>query len=203
MDAQTAPRVYLVTPPDFDVATFPEHLAAVLDRCPVACVRLDVATRDEDRIVRMAEACRDVTSARDVALVLADHVALAQKLGLDGVHVRGVRPVRAARAALGPDAIVGASCATSRHDGMTAGEAGADYVAFGPVGGPPLGDAARVPRDLFTWWSEMIEIPVVAELGLDEKIVANLWDCVDFLAFGEEVWGSDAPADRLAALMRV
>jgi thiamine-phosphate pyrophosphorylase len=117
------------------------------------------------------------------------------------VHLSdGARSVRAARKALGPDAIVGAFCGASRHDGMSAGEAGADYVSFGPVGATALGSGTRAERELFEWWSEMIELPVVAEGALDALTVASLAPVSDFLAFGEEIWRED---DAGAALSRL
>ena len=200
MADDAAPQIYLVSPPAVDIDSFPSLLAGVLDAVPVACLRLEMATRDADALMRAADACREVATERDVALVIAGHVQLAQRLGLDGVHLDGPRGVRAARAALGPDAIVGAACGASRHDGMVAGEAGADYVAFGPVDGAVLGDGRLADRELFEWWSEMIEVPVVAEGSLSEERVAILWNVVDFLAFGEEVWHAEDPAARLAAL---
>lgn len=199
------PQIYLVTPPQFELSSFPDALARVLDAYPVACVRLWLATRDEDRISRAADACREVTHARDVALVLDSHVTLVERLGLDGVHLPdAARSVRAARKALGEDAIVGSYCGVSRHDGMSAGEAGADYVAFGPVGGGALDHGHHAGPDLFAWWSEMIELPVVAEGGFDEARVAELAPVADFLALGEEIWAQDDPAAalrRLAAAM--
>ncbi|EKE43639.1 thiamine-phosphate pyrophosphorylase, putative [Oceaniovalibus guishaninsula JLT2003] len=196
------PQIYLVTPPAID-ADFGGRLSATLDAAPVACLRLDLATRDEDTLLRAADALRAVTEPRDVALVIADHVALSQRAGLDGVHLRdGARNVRHARAELGPDAIVGAFCGTSRHDGMNAGEAGADYIAFGPVGGAAPGDGTLADRDLFAWWSEMIELPVVAEGGFDAALLAALAPFADFIALGEEVWLSPDPAARLAELNR-
>src|SRR4028118_212806 len=66
------------------------------------------------------------------------HALLVSRLGLDGVPLLdAARSVRKVRKDLGDDAIVGAFCHASRHDGMTAGELGADYVSFGPVGAPP------------------------------------------------------------------
>ena len=195
------PQIYLVSPPEIELSRFPDALARVLDAREVACVRLALATREEERLVRAADAVREVTAARDVALVITEHVGLAERLGLDGVHLAGARGVRAARKALGADAIVGAHCGASRHDGMNAGEAGADYVAFGPVSGADLGDGTLAPRELFGWWSEMIELPVVAEGGLDEDTVRTLWDVTDFFAFGEEIWGAEDPAARLGELI--
>jgi len=174
----------------------------VLDAHPVACVRLALASTDEDAVARAADACREVTHARDVALVIERHLGLAERLGLDGVHLPdGARSVRAARKALGPDAIVGAFCGTSRHDGMNAGEAGADYIAFGPAGATTLGSGERAEQALFEWWSEMIELPVVAEGALDAATVKSLSPVTDFLAFGEEIWREANAGAALARLI--
>jgi len=119
------------------------------------------------------------------------------------VHLAdGARGVRAARKTLGTEAIVGAFCGTSRHDGMNAGEAGADYVSFGPAGQTALGTGARAEREIFEWWSEMIELPVVAEGALDEATVAALAPVSDFLAFGEEIWREEDAGAALALLRR-
>ena len=194
------PQLYLLTPPVIELSRFPDALARVLDTHPAACLRLALATRDEDRISRAADACRAVAHARDVAIVADDHPGRATRLGLDGVHLTdAARSVREARKALGPDAIVGSFCGTSRHDGMTAGEAGADYIAFGPV--TAVADAAAADSDLFTWWSEMIEVPVGAEGGMTVAAVTQLAAITDFLAIGEEIWDQDDPALALGTLL--
>ncbi len=199
------PRLYLVTPPEFDLSVFPDRLGTVLAAHDVACVRLALASRDEDRISRAADALRETCHPFDVALVLEAHVALAERLGLDGVHLTdGARSVRKTRESLGRDAIVGAFCGASRHDGMSAAEAGADYVAFGPVGATALGDGSRAEADLFAWWSEMIEVPIVAEGALDETTIRALAPVTDFFAIGEEIWRADDPSamlERLCAAM--
>ena len=192
------PQIYLITPPDFELSRFPDLLARCLDATPVACVRLGLATRDEDRIARAADALREVTHARDVALVIDTHMLLVERLGLDGVHLTdGARSVRKARKDLGADAIVGAFCGQSRHDGMTAGELGADYVSFGPVGLTALGDGARAEADLFEWWSQMIEVPVVAEGGLSDAAILELAPHTDFFGLGDEIWSAEDPAAEL------
>jgi thiamine-phosphate pyrophosphorylase len=195
------PQLYLVTPPEIDLDRFPETLARALDTVEIACLRLDLAARDEDLIARAADACREVAHGFDVALVIADHVLMVDRLGLDGVHFSdGARHVRKARADLGTDAIVGAFCAASRHDAMTAGEQGADYVTFGPVGASLLGDGSVAEHELFDWWSKVIEVPVVAEGGFTVDLVRSLAPVADFLAFGEEIWRSDDPVAQLARL---
>ncbi len=196
------PQVYLVTPPEFDLSGFPDRLAQVLDAHEIACVRLALATRDEDRVARAADSLRVLCHARDIAITIESHLQLVARLGLDGVHLTdGARSVRKARKALGPDAIVGAFCGTSRHDGMNAGEAGADYVSFGPVGDSTLGDGTRAEPGLFAWWSEMIELPVVAEGALDVETIASLAPITDFLAIGEEIWIAENPAAALGELI--
>ena len=202
MESADRPQVYLLTPPDFELSRFPERLSGVLDAHEIACLRLALATQDEDRLSRAADAVREVAHARDVAVVIDTHVALAERLGLDGVHLLdAARSIRTARKALGPDAIVGAFCGVSRHDGMNAGEAGADYVAFGPVGTSGLGHGVVAPRDLFAWWSEMIEVPVVAEGHLNAELVESLAPITDFLAIGEEIWREEDAVGALGRLL--
>lgn len=200
-DDTEQPQIYLITPAEFELSAYPETLARLLDNVEVACVRLALGTREEDRIARAADALREVTHARDVALVIDSHMLLVERLGLDGVHLTdGARSVRQARKDLGDDAIVGAFCHNSRHDGMTAGELGADYVSFGPCGVTPLGDGRQADPALFAWWSKMIEVPVVAEGALDADTVRNLAPVTDFFGIGEEIWGTEDPLAALQGL---
>lgn len=201
MDAPETPQIYLITPPQFEREVFVGQLARVLDAADVACVRLGLSSRDEDDLSRAADALRELTHARDIALVISDHTLLVQRLGLDGVHLNdAARSVRHARKTLGEDAIVGCFCGTSRHDGISAGEAGADYVSLGPVRPSALDDGSFAEPDVFQWWSEMIELPVVAEGGLDEDAVRDLAPFTDFFGFGDEIWRAEDPAAALARL---
>lgn len=200
--SEDRPQLYLLTPPTFDLDVFPEVLGRVLGAVEVACIRLALASRDEDAVMRAADAVRVVAHEHDVALVIENHIQLVERQGLDGVHLTdGARSVRAARKDLGADAIVGAFCGASRHDGMNAGEAGADYVCFGPVGESGLGTGPRAERDLFAWWSEVIEVPVVAEGALSEAAIRDLTPVTDFFALGEEIWRMDDPAAELKRLV--
>jgi thiamine-phosphate pyrophosphorylase len=199
-EAPERARIYLITPPVFD-AGLGDRVAALLDRFDIACVRLALATRSEDEVARAADALRAICHARDVPLVVAEHFRLVPRLGLDGVHLSdGARQIRTVRKALGADAIVGAFARASRHEGLTAAEAGADYVSFGPLVDDGLGDGRVAAPDLFAWWSEMIEVPVVAEGGLTPESAADLAPVADFVALGAEIWGDPAgPAAAMAA----
>lgn len=201
-DAADLPQLYLITPTDFELSTYPDILGSVLDSQNIACVRLTLATRDEDRIARAADALRSVTMERDVALVIDTHMMLVERLGLDGVHLTdAARSVKKMRKELGEDAIIGAFCGNSSHDGMTAGELGADYVSFGPVGNSPLFSGETAPLDLFQWWSQMIEVPVVAEGSLDVDLIRQLTPYTDFFGIGDEIWTSDDPVTALRTLV--
>ncbi|WP_103258897.1 thiamine phosphate synthase [Tabrizicola aquatica] len=202
MAADDRPQITLITPPAFDPETFSDRIGRVLDGAEIACLRLSLGTRDEDMLMRAADAAREVAHARDVAVVIDNHLILAERLGLDGVHLTdGSRNVRKARKDLGGDAIVGAFCAASKHDGMTAGEAGADYVAFGPIGATTLGDGSQAPFELFDWWSEVIEVPIIAEGALTAELVAKFGPVTDFFAVGEEIWSAEDPLAALNALL--
>lgn len=205
MSAAPSARVYLVTPPTLQLETFTETLAGLLDNGAIMCVRLGLAGSTEETLIRAADTLRPVCHARDVPLVLTDHFRLVRQLGLDGVHLSdGPRQVRAARKALGSDAIVGAYARASRHDGISAAEHGADYVSFGPVSPSSLGDGALAERDLFAWWSEMIEIPVVGEGGFTPELAETLAADMDFVALGDEIWRrSENPAAALDDFTRV
>ena len=201
MSTKDLPQIYLVTPSVIDLDFYPDQLARVLDSVEIACLRLGLASSDEDHISRSADALRDIAHARDIMLVIERHALLVERLGLDGVHLMdGGRNLRQLRKDLGEDAILGAYCNTSRHDGLTAGEAGADYVSFGPVAASALGDGVQVDPELLSWWSEMIEVPVVAEGGLTADSIRSLANKVDFFAIGAEIWTQDDPLAQLKML---
>jgi len=160
-------QLYLITPPAFELASFADTFQRVLDVAPVACVRLAIATKDEDQIARAGDALREICHARDIAIVIDSHIQLVERLGLDGVHLTdAARSVRHARKELGADAIIGSFCGGSRHDGLTAGEAGADYVSFSPCGNSALGDGS----DLRHGKAQRLG-NINAEMGLADKIL--------------------------------
>ena len=201
MGTQELPQIYLVTPSILDLETYPVQLAQILDTVDIACLRLGLSSTDEDEIARTADALRDVAHARDIMLVIERHALMVDRLGLDGVHLMdGGRNLRQLRKDMGNDIILGAFCNTSRHEGIGAGEAGADYVSFGPVVASTLGDGNQVDPELLSWWSEMIEVPVVVEGGLTQGIIRNLSSKVDFFAIGPEIWSTEDPLASLQAL---
>lgn len=185
------PRLYLGAPAPLDPAPFADALAAALDAGDVACLRLTAPEgASEDALKRAVAALAPVCQARDVALLIADYYRLVPETALDGVHFTSGRgAIREARALLGPDKIIGVGCGASRHQGLTAGELGADYVSFGPVAAPEaLRTGALAEPELFAWWQSMIELPVVAEGGMTPEIAGELVGSADFVLADRSVW---------------
>ncbi len=205
MPEQDFAQIYLATPSEVDLESYKPALEAVLDAVPVACLRVALSTTDESQLGRAADQLRDICHRFDVACVIDDHFRIVEKHGLDGVHLlEGGKLVRDARKLLGPEAIIGAYCQSSKHTGMTAAEIGVDYISFGPVGDMGgLGDGSRAEPSLFEWWSEMIEVPVVAEGGLDEAALLSIRDHADFVTFSQEIWLSDTPAQTAQHLLGI
>ena len=64
-----------------------------------------------------------------------------------------------------------------------------------------MATAAQVEFELFEFWSEAIEVPVVAEGALTEALVAQYGPVTDFFGVGEEIWHHDDPLAALKALL--
>jgi thiamine-phosphate pyrophosphorylase len=170
----------------------PAELGALLRGGRVAALRLASAGFGAEALSAAAKALK--AAAGEVPVLIDDHYRLAAALGLDGVHLSdGTRSLREARRHLGPEANIGAFCGASRHAGMTAAEMTADYVSFGPLSADPLlGGGEVAGAELFEWWAEMIEVPVVAEGGLTPESAATLAGIADFLALGREAEATPA-----------
>jgi thiamine-phosphate pyrophosphorylase len=184
-------RLYLITPPSPDPATFRDTLAAALDAGDVAALQLRFKGMDDDAIRAWAERLLPVAQSRGVAVLMNDRADLAVATGCDGVHLgQGDGDLAAARSLLGPGRSLGVTCHASRHLAMEAAEAGADYVAFGAFF--PTGTKAtehRADPEILTLWSETTEIPCVAIGGITPANCAPLVRAgADFLAVVSAVW---------------
>jgi len=188
--------LYLISPLDVGGA-FPERLARALDAAPVAAFQYRVKDLGQHEAARLAEPLQEICAARDVAFIVNDSISLAKRLGADGVHLgqEDGDPVEA-RKVLGRNAQIGVTCHDSRHLAMEAGEAGADYVAFGAFFPTTTKDVKhRAEPDLLTWWQTLFELPCVAIGGITPDNCALLVRAgADFLAVSGAVWGGDEAA---------
>jgi len=199
-------QLYLVSPLDVG-GDFPERLAAALDAGPVAAFQFRVKGVDQHEAVRLAEPLRRLCAERDVAFIVNDSPALAKRLGADGVHLgQDDGDPRDARALLGPAAQIGVTAHDSRHLAMEAGEAGADYVAFGAFFPTATKETRHRPDpSILSWWATLFEIPSVAIGGITPENGRVLVEAgADFLAVCGAVWThADGPAAAVRAFQPI
>ncbi|HMT44023.1 MAG TPA: thiamine phosphate synthase, partial [Chakrabartia sp.] len=179
------------------------RLRAALSAAPVAAFQFRVKDKDQHELARLAAPLQAICAEHDTAFIVNDSIALAKRLGADGVHLgQGDGDPREARDVLGRDAQIGVTCHDSRHLAMEAGEAGADYVAFGAFY-PTSTKAASHQADLETlnWWSTMFELPCVAIGGITVENAAPVIAAgADFVAVSAGVWAHpDGPAAAVKA----
>ena len=195
-------QLYLISPPDVG-GDFPAQLEAALAAGPVAAFQFRVKGLTQHEAARLAEPLQAICAAHDVAFIVNDDMALAKRLKADGVHLgQGDGDPKAARSLLGPGAQIGVTCHASRHLAMEAGEAGADYVAFGAFF-PTTTKAVehRAEPEILTWWQGLFELPCVAIGGITVDNAKALVDAgADFLAVSGGVWAHpEGPAAAVRA----
>jgi thiamine-phosphate pyrophosphorylase len=165
-------------------------LRAALEGGDVASFQLRLKHVSDDEIRRACDVLRPVVQGCGTAFILNDRPDLAAELGCDGVHVgQEDASYAAARAAL-PSGIVGVTCHDSRHLAMEAGEAGADYVAFGAFFPTATKEAkTRAEIELLRAWCEDMLVPAVAIGGITVENAPALVEAgADFLAVSSAVW---------------
>ena len=211
MTARTpSTELYLISPLDAGGA-FTSRLERALDAGEVAAFQFRVKGMDQHEAARLAEPLQAICAARDVAFIVNDSISLAKRIGADGVHLgQQDGTVKEAREALGREAQIGVTCHASRHLAMEAGEAGADYVAFGAFFPSETKASEHRPEpEILTWWQSLFEIPCVAIGGITPANCATLVAAgADFLAVSHAVWSGDEAAairafhDAIAAASR-
>jgi thiamine-phosphate pyrophosphorylase len=199
-------QLYLISPLDVG-GDFPDRLEAALSAGPVAAFQFRVKGLDQHEAARLAGPLLDICRARDVAFLVNDDMGLAKRLGADGVHLgQGDGDPRDARALLGASAQIGVTCHDSRHLAMQAGEAGADYVAFGAFFPTTTKETEHRPDpSILGWWSRLFEIPCVAIGGITPDNGGPLVEAgADFLAVCGTIWSHPrGPAAAVAAFQPV
>lgn len=197
-------RLYLITPSQLEPDAFADLLAAALDGGDVACVQLRLKGAEDGAVRAAAERLMPVCHAREVAFIVNDRPDLAADCGADGAHIGADDGEYAdARRRLGDDAILGVSCYDSRHLAIEAGEAGADYVAFGAF----FPTQSKTPRsrattEILEWWHELTVVQSVAIGGITAENCPPLVTAgADFLAVIAAVWDHpDGPAAGVKAI---
>lgn len=197
-------RLYLITPPEIELATFANTLASALNGGDVACLQLRLKGAEDAAFRAAIETLMPICHERDVAFIVNDRPDLAAECGADGVHIGADDgEYETARELLGAEAAIGVSCYDSRHRAMEAGEAGADYVAFGAF----YPTTSKTPRsraepEILVWWRELTVVQSVAIGGITADNCAPLVKAgADFLAVIAAVW--DHPEGAAAGVKAI
>jgi thiamine-phosphate pyrophosphorylase len=191
------PRLYLLTPPVEDPAAV-AGLADAMSGADIAAVLLRLVDTDERSLINLVKKIAPIVQDRDAALLLAGRDDIVARSGADGAHLGNVDALKDAVPRLKPKNIAGVGGLQTRHDAMTAGEAGADYVMFGDpdeAGNRPAFDAII---DRVGWWAEVFEVPCVAYAARLDEIDALAAAGADFVAVGGAVF--DDPRGLKTAL---
>ncbi|MGY8972974.1 MAG: thiamine phosphate synthase [Sphingomonadales bacterium] len=191
-------QLYLISPLDVS-GDFPQRLERAIEAGPglVTAFQFRVKGLDQHEAARLAAPLQAICAAHDVAFIVNDDVALAKRLGADGVHLgQGDGAPRDAREELGREAQIGVTCHASKHFAMEAGEAGADYVAFGAFFDSTTKASEHRPElEILEWWSNLFEIPCVAIGGITPTNCQPLVEAgADFLAVSGAIWNGDEVA---------
>jgi thiamine-phosphate pyrophosphorylase len=121
-----------------------------------------------EEFIRLGRQVLAMTRRHGALLIINDHPAIAKEIGADGVHVgREDPPVAEARALLGPEAIIGASCYGEVSRAVAAEHEGADYVAFGtPFPSPTKTKRTDISLGIFQEVKRQVHVPVFAIGGI-------------------------------------
>lgn len=189
-------QLYLISPLEVG-GDFPERLKNALAAGPVAAFQFRVKGLEQHQPAELAAPLQEICADHDVAFIVNDDVALAVRLGADGVHLgQSDGSPKEARAEVGTDMQIGVTCHGSRHLAMEAGEQGADYVAFGAFFPSTTKDVEHTADiELIEFWSDLFEIPSVAIGGITPENCGPLIEAgADFLAVSGAVWNGDEAA---------
>lgn len=193
----TETQLYLISPLDVG-GDFPARLerALLAGKGLVTAFQFRVKDMDQHEAARLAAPLQEICAANEVAFIVNDSVPLAKRLKADGVHLgQDDGDPKEAREELGRDAQIGVTCHASMHMAMEAGEAGADYVAFGAFFDSTTkdkGEAERPTTEMIEQWVKLFELPLVAIGGITPDNCAPLVEAgADFLAVSGAVWNGD------------
>lgn len=194
------PRLYLATPPVDDPQALLGVLADLLNAADIAAVLLRLKPSDPRTLISRIKALAPAIQDEGAALLLDGHVDLVARAGADGAHLSGLEAFEEALPTLKPDRIAGVGGLTTRHDSMTAGEQGADYVLFGEPDQTGQRPSMAAICERLQWWDEVFELPSVGFAGTLEEAGAFAAAGADFVLAGDFIWtASDGPVSALRA----
>jgi thiamine-phosphate pyrophosphorylase len=192
------PRLYLATPLVDDPSTL---IAGLLAQADIAAVLVRLKPAEPRTMISRAKALAAAVQSSGAALLLDGHVDLVARSGADGAHLTGIAAMQEALPGLKPDRIAGVGGLSTRHDSMTAGEAGADYVLFGEPDANGRRPSIEAIAERLQWWAELFEPPCVGFAASREEAGEFAAAGADFVLVGDVIWAD--PRGAAAALADV
>jgi thiamine-phosphate pyrophosphorylase len=193
------PRLYLATPIADDPSPLVAGLPALLAGSDIAAVLLRLKSADPRSMISRVKAFAPAVQNGGAALLIEGNAELVARSGADGAHLTGIRAMQEALPALKPDRIAGVGGLGTRHDSMSAGEAGADYVLFGEPDARGRRPSREAIAERLQWWAELFEPPCVGFAASVEEASEFAAAGADFVLVGDFIWAD--PRGAAAALM--
>jgi thiamine-phosphate pyrophosphorylase len=193
------PRLYLATPEIDDPSALIAGLPGLLASADVAAVLVRLKPTDQRSMISAVKALAPAIQGSGAALLLDGHVELVARAGADGAHLTGIAALEEALPSLKPDRIAGVGGLATRHDSMTAGELGADYVLFGEPDAQKQRPSPEAIAERVQWWAELFEPPCTGFAGSLDEAREFARAGADFVLVGDFIWTD--PRGAAAALM--
>jgi thiamine-phosphate pyrophosphorylase len=195
------PRLYLATPPVEDPSSLVSSLPGLLAGADIAAVLVRLKESDPRSMIGRVKSLAPAIQNAGAALLVDGHVDLVARAGADGAHLFGISALEAALPSLKPDRIAGVGGLASRHDSMTAGELGTDYVLFGEADAHGNRPSLEAIAERVEWWAELFEPPCVAYAASRDEAYELALAGADFVLVGDAVWAD--PRGAAAALAEI
>ncbi|MGY4627682.1 thiamine phosphate synthase [Bradyrhizobium sp. USDA 4486] len=194
-----APRLYLATPVVDDPAALAAGLPDLLASADVAAVLLRLKETDQRTMISRVKALAPPVQKAGTALLVDGHPDIVARGGADGAHLTGLAALEEAAPSLKPDRIAGVGGLVTRHDSMSAGEMGADYVLFGEPDAKGQRPSAQAIAERLDWWAELFEPPCVGFATSLQEAYDFAASGADFVLVGDFIWAD--PRGPKAALI--
>jgi thiamine-phosphate pyrophosphorylase len=165
-----------------------DALPGLLAEVDVAAVLVRLKSTDQRTMISRVKALAPAVQDAGAAILLKDLVELVARSGADGAHLTGIEAMTEALPSLRPDRIVGVGGLATRHDSMTAGEAGADYVLFGEPDARGQRPSTDAIAERLAWWAELFEPPCVGFAASRDEAGEFAAAGADFVLVGDYIW---------------
>ncbi len=160
----------------------------MLASADVAAVLVRLKETDQRTMISRLKALAPIVQHAGAALLVDGHAELVARGGADGAHLTGVAALEEAMPSLKPDRIAGVGGLATRHDSMSAGEMGADYVLFGEPDARGQRPSAQAIAERLDWWAELFEPPCVGFATSIEEAYEFAAAGADFVLVGDFIW---------------